>query len=478
MFFDTVHDMVGDTPLVRLDLDIPGGTQVFAKLELANPFGMKDRVARSVIDEARRIGALAPGAPIVESSSGTMALGVALIGRSLGHPVHIVTDPRIDPMTLAKLRSLDVQVHVVSTMTDTGWQGARLELLHELMRELPGAFWPRQYTNPDNPRAYLDLAAEIERDLGCVDVLVGAVGSGGSLCGSTRAMRQTMPGLRSVGVDCVGSILFDQADDLTRLQSGLGNSLLPNNLDRRVIDEVHWLNDHEAFEATRALAREQQIFAGNTSGSVYRVLQDVAARAKPGSRVVGIFPDRGDRYTSTVYSDAYWAEHKVADLPRATTPAAVEYGTPVHQWSRAEVRQPDDLPQRLLFVESGTSESGMAALWSARDRGLTPVLITAHPQHYAGLDETGVEVVVCDTSSLPELCTVIQKRFPRQEIVGLTTTSNLYLPVAGELAHWLGLPGTAAGAVKAADPDRAAGGNSASGAVNAGSRLTAAGMSS
>jgi cysteine synthase len=448
MLFHTVHDMVGHTPLVRLDLDVPAGTEVYAKLELANPFGMKDRVAKSVIEEARRIGALDSGAPIVESSSGTMALGLALVGRSLGHPVHIVTDPRIDPMTLAKLRSLDVKVHIVSTMTHQGWQGARLERLDELMRELPGAFWPRQYTNPDNPRAYRALAAEIAGDLGSVDVLVGAVGSGGSLSGSTRALRRLLPGLRSVGVDCVGSVLFGQADDLGRLQSGLGNSLSPHNLDRGVIDEVHWLNDHEAFEATRTLAREQQIFAGNTSGSVYRVLGDVAARAEPGSRIVGIFPDRGDRYAETVYSDLYWAEHKVADLPLATTATLVEYGASVRQWSRADVLRPDDLPRRLLFVESDASWAGMDALHTAKELGLTPVLITGEPEQYAGL-EFDIDVVVCDTRSLPELRVVIQERFPRQEIVGVTTTGDACVPVVAELTNWLDLPANAAEAVNA-----------------------------
>ena len=448
MLFHTVHDMVGHTPLVRLDLDVPPGTEVYAKLELANPFGMKDRVAKGVIEQARRVGALDPGAPIVESSSGTMALGLALVGRSLGHPVHIVTDPRIDPMTLAKLRSLDVQVHIVSTMTHQGWQGARLERLDELMRELPGAFWPRQYTNPDNPGAYRALAAEIMGDLGSVDVLVGAVGSGGSLSGSTRALRRLLPGLRSVGVDCVGSVLFGQADDLTRLQSGLGNSLSPNNLDRTVIDEVHWLNDHEAFEATRALAREQQIFAGNTSGSVYRVLGDVAARAEPGSRIVGIFPDRGDRYAETVYSDAYWAEHQVADLPLANTSTLVEYGTSVRQWSRADLPRPGDLPRRLLFVESHPSGAGMEALHTAKLLGMTPVLITGTPEQYAGL-EFDIDVVGCDTSSLPQLWVVIQERFPRQEIVGVTTTSAACVPVVAELTSWFDLPANAADAVKA-----------------------------
>ncbi|GHB51735.1 hypothetical protein GCM10010347_21930 [Streptomyces cirratus] len=449
MLFQTVYDMVGHTPLVRLDLDVPDGTEVYAKLELANPFGMKDRVAKSVIEEARRIGALLPGAPIVESSSGTMALGVALVGRSLGHPVHIVTDPRIDPMTMAKLRSLGAQVHVVPKMNDQGWQGARLERLDELMRDMPGAFWPRQYTNPDNPRAYRVLADELLRDLGTVDVLVGAVGSGGSLCGSTRALRRRLPGLRSVGVDCVGSALFEQPDMPKRLQSGLGNSLSPHNLDRGIIDEVHWLNDHEAFAAARALAGEQQIFAGNTSGSVYRVLADVAARAKPGSRIVGIFPDRGDRYTETVYSDEYWAQHKVADLPLASEPAEVAYGTHVSQWSRAEVRRPRELPKRVLFVESNTTGTGMIALSRARELGLTPVLLTGGPERYAGLAETGAEVVVCDTGSPAELRAVISGRYPREELAGITTTSDFYVPAVAGLTDWLGLAGNTAEAVAA-----------------------------
>ncbi|MEV7502444.1 pyridoxal-phosphate dependent enzyme [Streptomyces sp. NPDC093018] len=449
MLFQSARDMIGHTPLVRLALDVPEGTEVYAKLELANPFAMKDRVAKSVVEEARRIGALEPGAPIVESSSGTLALGVALVGRSLGHPVHIVTDPRIDPVTLAKLRCLDAHVHIVRSMTGQGWQSARLERLAELMRDLPGAFWPRQYTNPDNPRAYRPLAQELIDDLGTVDVLVGAVGSGGSLCGSTRELRKTFPSLRSVGVDCVGSALFDQPDSPGRLQSGLGNSLSPNNLDRDVIDEVHWLNDHEAFAATRALVREQGIFAGNTSGSVYRVLTEVAARATPGSRIVGIFPDRGDRYIDTVYSDEYWDEHRVTDLPLATEPRPVEYGTAVTQWSRATLPRAGKAGKFLIFIESNTTGTGMEALRTARELGLRPVLITGRPERYAGLEETGSEIVVCDTNSPAELRTVIQERFPRQDIAGLTTTSDFYVPTTAELTEWLDLPGNSADAVAA-----------------------------
>src|ERR1700733_706056 len=123
-------DALGHTPLVRLEL---GGATVYAKLEMQNLFAMKDRVARQAICAARESGELAHGAPVIESSSGTMALGVALVGRALGHPVHIVTDPRIDPVTLAKLRALGCALHIVPKMTSHGRQSARLGRLHELV---------------------------------------------------------------------------------------------------------------------------------------------------------------------------------------------------------------------------------------------------------------------------------------------------------------------------------------------------------
>lgn len=447
MRYESMIAAIGGTPLVRLRLPAAPTVQVYAKLELQNPFAMKDRVARNALLEARRVGALKPGAPIVESSSGTMALGVALVGRGLGHPVQIVTDPRIDPTTLAKLRALDCEVHVVEAMTANGWQSARLEKLAALMEQSPDAFWPRQYSNPDNPGAYRELAGELTADLGGVDVLVGSVGSGGSLTGTARALRQTAPNLRVVGIDCVGSMLFDQPDEPRRLQSGIGNSLPPNNLDRHVIDEVHWLNDREAFAATRALAAEQQIFGGNTSGSVYRVLTEVALRAEPGSRIVGIMPDRGDRYSSTVYSDEYWAEHDLTGLELAAAPEPVDYGTPVHRWSRAVMKLREDRPSTLLFVESNTTGSGMAALEVARAMGMRPVLITSDPGRYQGLSETGAQTLVCDTGSLPTVRETVQERFRREDLAGVVTTSEFYVALVAELAGWLGLPGNPVDAV-------------------------------
>jgi cysteine synthase/biotin carboxylase len=450
MLFDTLTDAIGKTPLVRLRLGAEHGVEVYAKLELQNLFAMKDRVARNIVLEARRLGTLRPDAPIVESSSGTMALGVALVGRSLGHEVHIVTDPRIDPVTLAKLRALGCRVHIVEAMTSHGWQSARLERLAELTAQLPGAFWPQQYSNPDNPGAYRELARELLDDLGHIDTLVGAVGSGGSLCGTGRALKESLPALHIVGVDCVGSALFGQPDVPQRLQSGLGNSLLPKNLDRSLIDEVQWLNDHEAFAATRDLAREQQIFGGNTSGSVYRVLGDLARRAEPGSRIVGVLPDRGDRYADTVYSDEHWEAGGVRALPTPPRPAVVSAGEAVASWSRQAYRAPEDLRRHLLFVESNTTGTGMLALELAREQLDThPVLLTHDPSRYRGLADTGAEVIGCDTNSDAALRTAVQDRFRREEVAGITTTSDFYVPAAARLARWLGLPGNPPEAVAA-----------------------------
>ncbi|EEK72191.1 Pyridoxal-phosphate dependent enzyme [Bacillus mycoides] len=302
-----------------------------------NPFGMKDRVAKQIILAAKLSGELTDDMPIIESSSGTMACGVALVGRQLGHKVHIVTDPRIDSITYAKLKSLDCKVHVVKKMGRNGWQSARLERLYELMEEYPGAFWPRQYENLENPRAYKKLAMELIKDLGRVDVLVGSVGSGGSLSGSARALKYYNQDLQVVAVDAAGSVIFGQPDCPNRLQGGLGNSLIASNVDFSVIDDVHWLNDQEAFAATLQLARDEQIFAGNSSGSVYAVSRWLASQVTSECNIVAIFPDRGDRYADTIYNEAYHNEKGLSRCNLTKGPQFVDLDCVVSSWSYANL---------------------------------------------------------------------------------------------------------------------------------------------
>lgn len=326
-------DVIGNTPLVKLRLNNQSAGSVFAKLELMNPFGMKDRVAKQTILAAKLSGELKDDMPIIESSSGTMACGVALVGRHLGHDVHIVTDPRMDSITYAKLRALGCQIHIVNKMGVNGWQSARLDRLNELIKEYPGAFWPRQYENPENPRAYQELSEELIRDLGRVDFLVGSVGSGGSLSGSARALKKFNPNLQVVAVDATGSVIFGQPDRPTRLQGGLGNSLVASNVDFSVINNVHWLNDEEAFAATLKLAREEHIFAGNSSGSVYAVSCWLANQITSEFNIVAIFPDRGDRYSDTIYSKEYHIQRGLSEFNITKEPQFVDLGSVVSSWS-------------------------------------------------------------------------------------------------------------------------------------------------
>ncbi|OYD09611.1 cysteine synthase family protein [Paludifilum halophilum] len=338
MLYQNLIQSIGNTPLVCLKKESCSPGNVFAKMELLNPFAMKDRVAKQAILEAKRTGELKEGAPIIESSSGTLALGVAMVGGFYRHEVHIVTDPRIDAITLRKLESMGACIHIVRKMSQHGWQSARLEKLQQLRNQYPNAYWLRQYENPENPKSYKMLAEELLQDLKNIDILVGSVGSGGSLCGTARALKEQGCYPKVVAVDAVGSVLFGQPDKPKRLQGGLGNSLHPPNIDHSIIDEVHWLNDQEAFGATVELARIEKIFAGNSSGSVYAVARWISRQVRPETNIVAIFPDRGDRYCQTIFDESYRLQHEIT-LPEQLTPQKVSYGTVVDRWSYSRLNQ-------------------------------------------------------------------------------------------------------------------------------------------
>ncbi|PFD48732.1 PLP-dependent cysteine synthase family protein [Bacillus cereus] len=306
---DSLIDTIGKTHIIKLK-----NPRIFSKLEFTNPFGMKDRFAKYVIEKALREGNLEKNGVIIESSSGTFALGLALVGSFYGIETHIVTDPRIDKITLAKLKGLGAKVHVVESMNNQGWQGARLQKLYDLLDIFGNkAFWPMQYTNLENRESYASLAEDLIKLNKPINFLVAAIGSGGSLSGTAKCVKEVFPECKVVAVDCVGSILFGQEDNPTRLQGGLGNSLIPANINYEIIDMVHWLNDSEAFSATLDLVKNEQIFAGNSSGSVYWVSRFLANQYKD-ANIFSIMADRGDRYFDTIYDSQYWLENKIEKI--------------------------------------------------------------------------------------------------------------------------------------------------------------------
>ncbi|WP_031095249.1 PLP-dependent cysteine synthase family protein, partial [Streptomyces sp. NRRL S-15] len=247
--------LIGRTPLARITTRLPTEHPGFwAKLEGHAVGGMKARAAVSMLLGAEERGELLPGAPVVESTSGTLGIGLAFAGQALGHPVVLVGDSELEPSMRQLLRSYGARLELVDRPAARGgWQGARLERLHDLLARLPGAYWPDQYNNPDNTAGYASLAAELATQLDHLDILVCSVGTGGHSAGIAGPLRRHWPGLRLVAVDSTGSTIFGQAA-APRLMRGLGSSIHPRNVAYDAFDEVHWIGPVEAADACRRLA--------------------------------------------------------------------------------------------------------------------------------------------------------------------------------------------------------------------------------
>ncbi|MFF4509329.1 PLP-dependent cysteine synthase family protein [Streptomyces sp. NPDC001401] len=336
--------LVGNTPVLWIDEPFaPPGRGFYAKLEGTNPGGIKDRPGLHMVGEARRRGDLVPGAPIVESSSGTLGLGLALAGLTYGHPVTVVTDPGMEPSMVRLLTALGARVDQVAVPhPEGGWQEARRERVAELLTRTPGAYCPDQYHNPDNMAAYRPLAAELIGQLGRIDVLVAAVGTGGHSAGTVSALREPFPGLRLIGVDTVGSTIFGQPAG-PRLMRGLGSSIHPSNVDYDAFAEVHWIAPAEAVWACRQLARRHYASGGWSVGAVALVAGWVARTCPPGTRIAAIFPDGPHRYLETVYNDAWCEDHGLLgqQAPQEPDEIAAPDECVVTAWTRcSQVRDP------------------------------------------------------------------------------------------------------------------------------------------
>lgn len=295
---------------------------------------MKLLPARYIIDRAEATGLLAPGTPVLETSSGTFGLGLALVCRLRGYPLTIVGDAAIDSELRTRLEMLGARVEIVAESGHPqGIQGARLDRVRELRRERPDSFIPDQYGNPDNGRSYEIVGDLVLDTMGAVDCLVGPVGSGGSTGGLAAALRRAREPMRMIGVDTHGSTIFGQPNG-SRLLRGLGSSIRPGNVRYTAYDEVHWVMPAEAFRATRALYRQHGLFMGPTSGASY-LAAAWWARQHPDDTVLMILPDEGHRYQKTVYSDEWLAGQGIDLTVGSREPALVSHpaGAP-RRWSR------------------------------------------------------------------------------------------------------------------------------------------------
>ncbi|RWI32030.1 pyridoxal-phosphate dependent enzyme [Mesorhizobium sp.] len=317
------------------DFEDPRIIKLRENLYGASFFLMKLLPARFMLELAVEVGQLKQGATICESSSGTFGLALAMLARQYGYRLILVSDWALDRHLHRRLIELGAEVDIVEKPAASGgFQQARLDRLQRHIREIADSYWPLQYDNPNNPLSYAKIAEQMINRVGKVDCLVGAVGSGGSMSGTSRCLRVLFPELHAVGVDTPNSVLFGQPSGSITKLSGLGGHIVPKNVDHCQFDEIHWLTPAETCQATHELHREHGLFMGPTSGAAYRVAE-WWSRNNPGKAVVAIFPDEGHRYTETTY-DQEWLQ-TVPGWPGPLRQNPVTVATPKEEmlgWSR------------------------------------------------------------------------------------------------------------------------------------------------
>lgn len=308
-FHESVVDLIGNTPLVRLRSVVSGaasGPLVLAKVEYLNPGGsVKDRIASRMIDAAERDGLLKPGGTIVEPTSGNTGVGLALVAQQRGYSCVFVCPDKVSEDKRNVLKAYGARVEVCPTAVDPDDPRSYYSVSDRLAREIPGAWKPDQYSNPNNPRShYESTGPELwEQTEGRITHFVAGVGTGGTISGTGRFLKEASGGrVRVIGADPVGSV-YSGGSGRPYLVEGVGEDFWPVAYDRTVCDEIIAVSDRESFDMTRRMAREEGLLVGGSCGMAVVAALNVAARAAADDVVVVLLPDSGRGYLSKVFND-------------------------------------------------------------------------------------------------------------------------------------------------------------------------------
>jgi cystathionine beta-synthase len=313
--YPTLIDLVGGTPIVRLDRvseDVPG--TILAKLEFMNPGGSnKDRIGLAMIEAAERDGKLKPGGTIVEPTSGNTGVGLAIAAARKGYRCIFVMPDKMSQEKISMLRGYGAEVVITPTAVEHDSPESYYSVSSRLAEEIPGGFKPDQYSNMSNPEAhYRTTGPEIwEQTGGELDAIVISVGTGGTISGVGRYFKERKPEVKIVGVDPEGSVYTAKSDaDLhPYLVEGIGKDTWPETMSPEVVDAWERVSDRDSFLAARRLAREEGLLVGGSSGSTIAGALQYAATLGPESRVLTILPDSGRSYLSKFLDDNWMLEH-------------------------------------------------------------------------------------------------------------------------------------------------------------------------
>ncbi|KNY26428.1 2,3-diaminopropionate biosynthesis protein SbnA [Pseudobacteroides cellulosolvens] len=310
MICENILERVGNTPLTNIisgDLDI----ELYAKLEYYNPTGsVKDRAASYIIKKLLDSGEIDQDTTLIESSSGNFGIALSAYCKQYGLKFLCVIDPHINPINEAIIRKLGHSVvKVAEPDASGGYLLNRIKKVNELLMDIPNSYWVNQYGNPYNSEAYYNtLGAEICKSFENIDYIFMGVSSGGTITGVSRKLKEKFPNIKVIAVDIVGSVIFGGPAQ-KRYIPGIGSSMVPDILKQAKIDDVVMVDEVSTIKMCHELLEKHYIFAGGSSGSVFHAVkqyfQGKKFNTKP--RVLTIFADRGDRYSSTIYNEAWYS---------------------------------------------------------------------------------------------------------------------------------------------------------------------------
>ncbi len=316
---DKIYESIGRTPLVRLEqlgADYPA--DIYAKLEFLNPAGsIKDRMALFMVEDAERKGLLKPGGTIIENSSGNTGAALAMIAAVKGYRCIITMPDKMSDEKKNLMKAFGAEVIVTPTDVPADSPESYYSVARRLASEIPGAYYPDQYNNPMNTEAhYQTTGPEIwDQTSGEIDILVAGIGTGGTISGAGRYLKEKNPSVKVIAVDAVGSVFYQYfktgnlPEPHTYKVEGIGEDYLVKAIDFDVIDDIIQANDRNSFHTARTLARTEGIFAGGSSGSAVWAALQVAQIQENRKNIVVILPDSGSRYLSKFYNDQWMKEN-------------------------------------------------------------------------------------------------------------------------------------------------------------------------